>query len=417
MTTIKESEISEKEMNFSDTNLCSEVLQAIKEKGYEEPTPIQKGTIPAALDGRDIIGSAPTGTGKTAAFALPILSRLASGETKQVLVLSPTRELARQAEDNFRIYGQYLEPRMALIYGGVPYEPQIKALKNDPQIIIATPGRLLDHVSEKNIHMKKVDTVVLDEVDRMLDMGFIDDVRRIIRYCSDNRQTMLFTATMPDAINRLANWALHDPLTVDAGQRRMPAESISHVVYPVDAIQKYDLLLAILRQENAQTNSVIVFTRTKRDADRVSEWLEAHEFSCVTLHSDRRQNDRQKALESFKEGKTTILVATDVASRGLDISDVYLVINYNVPDNPEDYVHRIGRTGRAQKAGKAATLFSSDEYSYLVAIDRYLGAPIERKKQEEFAYRNEPAVESAKVSKKAPKSRLHSRSRKSNKRT
>lgn len=375
-------------LTFDDLNLHPEVLTAVREKGYENPTPIQQQAVPAAIEGRDMIGSAPTGTGKTAAFALPTLTRIAQDPNKLALVLSPTRELAMQAEDNFRAYGKNIGVRLALIYGGVGYGPQIEQLENNPQVIIATPGRLLDHIAEKRIDMRRVDIVILDEVDRMLDMGFIDDVRRIVGMCPKERQTLLFSATIPDAIQRLAKWALTDPVTIDAGQRRMPAETIDHAIFPVDGIQKCDLLVAMLKK--CSYTSVIVFTRTKRDADRVAEWLKGHDMGCTTLHADRSQKERVKALEGFKSGQFGIMVATDVASRGLDISNISHVINFNVPENPEDYVHRIGRTGRANKEGEAFTLFSNDEYSFLCAIERYVQKPIERRKLEGFAYRREP---------------------------
>lgn len=376
------------EITFDDLGLHPDVLRAVHEKGYIRPTAIQCQAIPPALAGRDLIGSAPTGTGKTAAFALPTLTRLAYESVTSSLVLSPTRELAMQAEENFREYGKIMEARLALLYGGVGYGTQIASLEDDPEVIIATPGRLLDHISERRIDMSRIGVVILDEVDRMLDMGFIDDVRKIVQLCPKQRQTLLFSATIPDAIRRLANWALVDPVVIDAGQRRTPAETIDHAVYPVDGIQKYDLLLALLQHCNY--SSVIVFTRTKRDADRVSEWLLAHDLTCTTLHADRSQRERQDALQGFKDGKFGIMVATDVASRGLDVSNISHVINYNVPENPEDYVHRIGRTGRANREGEAFTLYSNDEYSFLSAIERYIEKPLERRKLEGFAYRTEP---------------------------
>lgn len=388
-------EVDALEITFDELGLHADILRSVREKGYTHPTPIQQQAIPHAIRGTDIIGSAPTGTGKTAAFALPTLSRIAAGECRCALVLSPTRELAMQAYDNFVEYGQYLKLKIALIYGGVGYQRQLDALADSPDVIIATPGRLLDHIAEKRIDMRLMDVAVLDEVDRMLDMGFIDDVRRIIGKCPKQRQTLLFSATIPEAIKRLADWALQEPVTVDAGQRRMPAETIDHAIYPVDGIQKYDLLLALLKQ--CDYSSVIVFTRTKRDADRVSEWLLAHQMSCTTLHADRSQKERQRALQGFKDGKYGIMVATDVASRGLDISDISHVVNYNVPENPEDYVHRIGRTGRANREGKAFTLFSNDEFSYLCAIERYISQPIERRKLEGFSYRREPELRSGLV--------------------
>lgn len=378
---------------FDALGLHPDILQAIRDKGYETPTAIQQQAVPQALAGRDLIGSAPTGTGKTAAFAWPILCRIAENPDTTALVLSPTRELVSQAEDNFRTYGKHLDLRLAVIYGGVGYKRQLEEIAAGPQVILATPGRLLDHIGERRLDLRRVDIAVLDEVDRMLDMGFIEDVRRIIGYCPKERQTLLFSATIPDAIQRLADWALRDPVTINAGQRRSPAETIDHALYPVDGIQKYDLLLALLK--HCDYSSVIIFTRTKRDADRITEWLLAHHMNCTTLHSDRSQREREKALEGFKSGRYGIMVATDVASRGLDVSGISHVINYNVPENAEDYVHRIGRTGRANREGQAFTLFSSDEHAFVSAIERYIDDKLPRRALDGFAYRRAPDLGNA----------------------
>lgn len=325
--------IDDAEITFTDLKLDPEIISVLDEKGYQSPTTIQRMAIPYFLDGRDIIGSAPTGTGKTAAFALPMLCMLKSAKGIRGLILVPTRELASQCEDNFKTYGQHLNLKITVIYGGVGYNKQIQELEDGPDIVIATPGRLIDHWNNKRLNFDKLQMLVLDEVDRMLDMGFIDDVRSIIKMCPKNRQTLLFSATVPDSIKRLANWALNDPVAVDAGARRMPAETIDHSIYPIDAMQKPDLLLAILRE--IEFESILVFTRTKRDADRVSEWLIGHHFAVTTMHADRSQREREQALKGFKNGKFKILVATDVASRGLDISGISHVINFNVPERAQ----------------------------------------------------------------------------------
>ena len=270
-------------------------------------------------------------------------------------------------------------------------ERQVRALRAGVDAVIATPGRLLDHIRQRNISLNGVRWLILDEVDRMFDMGFIEDVSNIIRYCPKQRQTLFFSATMPDAVLRLSKWALKDPETVGVGVVHSPADTIEHFIYPVDGIQKYDMLIEVLKSISFE--SLIVFTRTRIDADRIGEWLIAHDYAVSILHSDRTQRERDKALKDFKDGGTRILVATDIASRGLDISNVGYVINYNVPEHSEDYVHRIGRTGRANREGKAITLYSSDETEFLKRIEAFIGAKIERRRLEGFAYRTEPVLE------------------------
>ena len=385
-------------MQFKELGLDPKVLQAVEEKGYSDPTPIQAQAVPVVLEKQDVIGSAQTGSGKTAAFALPILSLLKKPGKLRALVLAPTRELAHQIRDNFEVYGKYTGLRIALLHGGVGYGPQKKKLADGVDIVVATPGRLLDHISQKTIHLKTIECLVLDEVDRMLDMGFIEDVRRIIRYCPEKRQTLLFSATVPDAIRRLSQWALTEPVDVTVGAGQAPAETIEHAIYPVDGIQKFDLLSALL--ETISYERLLIFTRTKVDADRITRWLTQAGREVLTMHADRSQRERQEALKSFKEGHCNVLVATDVASRGLDVSGVSHVINYNVPHNPEDYVHRIGRTGRAATTGQAYTLFSTDEFSFLKEIERFIGSPIPRGKLDGFAYRNDPLIASKPVRKK-----------------
>lgn len=378
-------------MDFSDFSLPEEILSAVKKLGYKTPTPIQEKAIPVALAGRDVIGAAQTGTGKTAAYALPTLARLGELQGRpRCLVLVPTRELAMQVEEAFRGFSEKTADKIALLYGGVGYEPQLKSLRAGAEIVVATPGRLLDLHQQRAVDLSHIEVLVLDEVDRMFDMGFIEDVSAIIRFCPKKRQTLLFSATVNKTIRGIADWALNEPVEIDVRTGSIAAETISHALYPVAGFQKYDLLLALL--EHTKYRSVIVFTRTKRDADRITEWLEANNISVAAMHADRTQRERIAALEGFRRGKYSVLVATDIASRGLDISGVSHVINYNVPEHAEDYVHRIGRTGRAGDEGEAFTLFSPDELLQVQAIERLLGKTIERKKLDGFKYRTEPLM-------------------------
>ncbi len=398
--------------------------------GFVEPTPIQLRAFPIVLAGKDLIGTAQTGTGKTAAFALPILTllgRRAAGELgkrdesagwssalKQrlqrvvgsrkgespgramrgselaqatlpvSLVLEPTRELAAQVETAFRDYGRFTNLRVGLVHGGVGYGKQREALKRGVDILVATPGRLLDLLEQRALTLQSVKILVLDEVDRMLDMGFLPDVRRIVQKIPADRQTLLFSATLPPEIERLAAWVLREPELVEIGARRSPAETVTHAVYPVAAEQKFDLLMALLERTNF--DSVLIFCRTKQNADRVAHFLKHAKHAVAVLHSNRTQRERIEALEGFKSGKYEVMVATDIASRGLDIAGVSHVINYDVPEHPEDYVHRIGRTGRAQSVGDAFTLLSGQELPALQAIEHFIGQKIPRLKLENFPY-------------------------------
>jgi ATP-dependent RNA helicase RhlE len=355
--------------------------------GFVEPTPIQLRAFPIVLAGKDLIGTAQTGTGKTAAFALPILTLLAKHGVRQqpeCLVLEPTRELAAQVETAFRDYGRFTDLRAALVHGGVGYGKQRGDLKRGVDVLVATPGRLLDLLEQGATTLQSVKILVLDEVDRMLDMGFLPDVRRIVEQISTDRQTLLFSATLPPEIERLAAWALRDPVLVEIGARRSPAETVTHAVYPVAADQKFDLLMALLERTNF--DSVLIFCRTKVNADRVAHFLKHAQHAVAVLHSNRTQRERMEALEGFKSGKYEVMVATDIASRGLDIAGVSHVINYDVPEHPEDYVHRIGRTGRAQNVGDAFTLMSGEELPALQAIEHFIGQKIPRLKLEYFPY-------------------------------
>jgi ATP-dependent RNA helicase RhlE len=372
-------------MKFQELGLRPALLDAVDELGYVEPTPIQAQAIPLILEGRDIIGSAQTGTGKTAAFSLPILSRLAAPErSPRCLVLEPTRELAQQTYDNFLKFARFTKLRAGIIYGGVGYGAQRECLRRGVDILVATPGRLLDHMGEGAVRMDRIEFVVLDEADRMLDMGFLPDVKRILMRCPKERQTLLFSATIPPAIETLSSWALVNPAKIEIGARRSPADTIRHVLYPVALAQKNDLLLSLL--EKVPWESIILFCRTRRSADTVASFLKRHKHKAAVIHSDRTQRERQQALEGFKTGHFQILVATDVAARGLDIADVSHVINYEVPEHPEDYVHRIGRTGRAQATGDAFTLMTAGEAPAVHAIERFISRKVERVRLEGFNY-------------------------------
>ena len=375
-------------MNFKELGLCPEILQAIEDLGYEDATPIQIKAIPAILKGRDMVGSAQTGTGKTAAFALPALHRLAKPGGCRALALAPTRELAIQIEENFRKYGKYMGLKMALLYGGVKYGKQLEELGNKPDIIVATPGRLLDHIQQGNLSLGKIEILILDEVDRMLDMGFVEDVTKIINKTPRSRQTLLFSATIPDAVVRLSKWALDNPAEAKIDIKISAAETVSHALYPVPAIQKFDLLVALLN--NIKFESLIIFFQTRRGTDKISHWLTEHGQDVRVLHSDLKQRDRMSALQDFKDGKVKILSATDVASRGLDISNVTHVINYDVPQHAEDYIHRIGRTGRARTEGEAFTLCKPEELPLVESVEKLLGNPLPRKFVDDFAYREAP---------------------------
>ena len=362
------------------------MLDGVKAMGYVDPTPIQLRAIPLILSGKDVIGSAQTGTGKTAAFALPILSKLDRHESRpRVLILEPTRELAAQVETAIRDFARFTDLTVAVFFGGVGYGKQNEALKVGVDIIVATPGRLLDHIEQGNCNLGYVQYLVLDEADRMLDMGFLPDVRRIVERCPRDRQTSLFSATIPPQIETLIKWTMRDPETIEIGARRTPAETVKHVIYPVADVQKTDLLLALL--DKVHYESVIVFCRTKHGADRASALLKRNNHAVAVLHSNRTQKEREQALQGFRDGRFEVLVATDIAARGLDIADVSHVINYDVPQHPEDYIHRIGRTGRAEAKGDAFTLMVAEDSQHVVSIERFINQKIERVRLEGFEYR------------------------------
>ena len=362
------------------------MLQGVTAMGYIEPTPIQLRAIPLIMGGRDVIGSAQTGTGKTAAFALPILSQIAEHETHpRVLVLEPTRELAAQVETAFRDFARFTNLRVAVVFGGVGYGLQREALHKGVDVLVATPGRLLDLMHQGSCKLDHIRFLVLDEADRMLDMGFLPDVKRILQKCPRERHTSLFSATIPPEIETLIQWAMKDPETIEIGARRTPAETVKHVIYPVSDAQKTDLLLELLKRVNY--DSVIVFCRTKYGADRVAHLLKRNNHAVAVLHSNRTQREREQALRGFRDGRFEVLVATDIAARGLDIAEVSHVVNYDVPQHPEDYIHRIGRTGRMEAKGDAFTLMVAEDGRHVQAIERFIAQKIPRVKLENFDYR------------------------------
>ena len=371
-------------MSFQDLGLLDAVVHGVQSLGFSEPTPVQARCIPLILSGRDVVGSAQTGTGKTAAFGLPILTRLKKRGAPRCLVLEPTRELAIQVETALQYYARFTEIEIGVFYGGVGYERQKKLLGLGVDIMVATPGRLLDLHQQKLLRLDSVEILVLDEVDRMLDMGFLPDVRKIVGLCPQQRQTLLFSATIPPEIESLCAWVLKNPEIVEIGIRRSVAETVTHAFYPVAAAQKFDLLVSLLEQ--AHFESVIVFTRTKQTADLISDRLKALKHSVTVLHSDRSQRERIAALEGFKSGKYEVLVATDIAARGLDIAGVTHVVNYDIPLHPEDYVHRIGRTGRAEQDGDAVTLVTAEEAKAMLDIERFIGQKVPRQRLGAFNY-------------------------------
>jgi ATP-dependent RNA helicase RhlE len=368
-------------MSFETLGLAPELNRALAELGYANPTPIQAEAIPLVMAGHDLMGGAQTGTGKTAAFALPLLHRLAqagpqSGPRKpRALILTPTRELAVQVHDSLRAYGKHLRLASTTIYGGAGMQPQIDALRRGLDILVATPGRLLDHLERRSVDLSHVEILVLDEADRMLDMGFLPAIKRVMAKIPSRRQTLLFSATFEDAIKKLAMEFLREPKEVQVSVRNAVATNVTHIVHPVDASRKRDLLLEILSKR--YQDQVLVFGRTKHGCNRLSEQLDNAGINSVAIHGNKSQAQRLKALRDFKSGKARVLVATDVAARGLDIPLLPMVINFDLPMVAEDYVHRIGRTGRAGASGEAISLVSSDEGGLLRAIQRVLKADIE----------------------------------------
>lgn len=372
-------------MTFQEFKFHPDVAAGITAAGYVTPTPIQEQAIPAVMAGRDVMGLAQTGTGKTAAFALPILHRLQPGGRGKVraLVVAPTRELAEQINDSFIALGKQTCLTSTTIYGGVGINPQVATLRRGVDIVVACPGRLLDHIGQGTIDLSKLEVLVLDEADQMFDMGFLPDIRRILKAVPKTRQTLLFSATMPDAIRGLAGETLTDPVTVQV-DRVAPAVTVSHALYPVEQHLKTALLLGLL--QHTDTESVLVFTRTKHRAKRLDEQLQKAGYRAASLQGNLSQNRRQAALDGFRDGSFQILVATDIAARGIDVSQISHVINYDIPDTAEAYIHRIGRTGRAARSGDAFTLVTGEDTAMVRAIEKVLGKPVERCRLDDFDY-------------------------------
>jgi ATP-dependent RNA helicase RhlE len=384
-------------MNFESFNFDPKVLAGVRAQGFVTPTPIQEKTIPPIMAGHDIIGLAQTGTGKTAAFVLPVLHRLMQGPRGVVraLIISPTRELAEQTCEAINVLAKYTGLRSISVYGGVAVEHQNRALSHGVELVVACPGRLLDHMLKGTIDLSRVETLIIDEADRMFDMGFLPDIRNIVRCITQPHQTLLFSATMPDDIKRLVQEVLHDPITVQIGFSA-PAASVSHALYPVPAHLKTALLKEILKR--TETDSVVIFARTKHRVERLADQLRHSGFKVASLQGDMLQYQRQAALDAFREGSLKIMVATDIAARGLDILSISHVINYDMPDSPDDYTHRIGRTGRVDDTGEAFSLVTDEDKRIVATLERILKKPIERRKIEGFDYGPEgPAAPKARA--------------------
>ena len=369
-------------MSFKNLGLCDQLLRAIKEQGYDEPTPVQKEAIPVILKKRDILAGAQTGTGKTAGFTLPMLELLHQHKPEKgkhhvrALILTPTRELAIQVQESVELYGKFLPFKSCTIFGGVKINPQITALRKGMDIVVATPGRLLDHIAQKTINLSKVDFLILDEADRMLDMGFINDIRKVLAVLPKQKQTLLFSATFSNEIKKLTDTLLNSPVLIEVARRNQSSEQIKQVIHPVDKTRKRELLTHLINKDNWK--QVLVFTRTKHGANRLSGQLEKDGITSAAIHGNKSQNARVKALADFKAGEVRVLVATDIAARGIDIDQLPHVVNYELPNVPEDYVHRIGRTGRAGNKGEAVSLVCIDEQEFLENIEKLIKKDIHK---------------------------------------
>ncbi|RZO96142.1 MAG: DEAD/DEAH box helicase [Gammaproteobacteria bacterium] len=408
-------------MSFNKLGLSSALLKSIQAKGYSEPSEIQQEAIPEILKGNDILAGAQTGTGKTAAFALPILHRLQNAESKRrrvrVLVLVPTRELASQVGESFRDYGSNLRFRVSVLYGGVSINTQIDKIRKGVDIVVATPGRLLDHLNQKTLNLSELETFVLDEADRMLDMGFIRDIKRILKYLPDEKQNLLFSATFPNEIKALADSLLNAPKRIQVRSSNSTAEKVVQVVYPVDKARKRELLAHCIREEG--WFQVLVFSRTKHGANKLAQQLSKEGIDTDAFHGNKSQAQRTRALKDFKDSKTQVLVATDIAARGIDINLLPQVVNFDLPYVPEDYIHRIGRTARAGQEGKAISLVSADEHKLLFDIEKLLKSPIPREIIEGFEPTQNLSTEAPKLKgnrrrKSSSRSKSPERSRSSN---
>jgi ATP-dependent RNA helicase RhlE len=381
-------------MPFRSLGLDDRIFKAVQEAGYTEPTPIQAAAIPEILSGADLIGIAQTGTGKTAAFTLPMLDLLAkrgagTGQARtRTLVLAPTRELVAQIHENVSAYAKYLPLRVATVFGGVSERPQMQALRTGVDLVIATPGRLMDLMGQRCADFSALEFLVLDEADRMLDMGFLPSIRKIVKALPQKRQTLLFSATLSKEIESLTHEFQRNPKTVQIGRRSNPAETVTQLAYEVPKHLKPALLVHLL--QDPQMNMVLVFSRTKHGADKIARKLEQAGITSATLHSNRSQNQRLRALKAFKDGEVRVLVATDIAARGIDVDGISHVVNFDFPMHAEDYVHRIGRTGRAQAIGDAISFISSEDYGPLKSLERFIGRGITRKKAEGFDYNAAP---------------------------
>jgi ATP-dependent RNA helicase RhlE len=366
-------------LTFENLGLSADLLATVAREGYTEPTPVQSAAIPHILAGHDVLAAAQTGTGKTAAFVLPILERLRGHANTgfsparhpvRVLILTPTRELAVQIADAVKTYGRSVPLRSAVVYGGTRIDPEIKLLWKGVEILVATPGRLLDHIGQRTVNLSQVEILVLDEADRMLDMGFVPDVRKISALLPEKRQTLLFSATFSDDVRRMAKEFQHEPEIIEVAPRNSIADNLTQVLYPVDQNRKADLLIHLIKRDSME--QVLVFTRSKVGASRLASYLDRRGVSTSAIHGDRSQSERTRALEAFRGRFVKVLVATDVASRGLDIEDLPYVVNYELPYEPQDYIHRIGRTGRAGASGTAISLVSPDEVEELRGVQRLL---------------------------------------------
>ncbi|MCF6226645.1 MAG: DEAD/DEAH box helicase [Xanthomonadales bacterium] len=369
-------------MHFTDLGLAEPILKAIADQGYDTPTAIQAQAIPAVLEGKDVMAAAQTGTGKTAGFTLPILDRLSKGQHARgnqvrTLILTPTRELAAQVQDSVRVYGKYLPLRSAVVFGGVKINPQMMKLRKGVDVLVATPGRLLDLYNQNAMKFKQLEVLVLDEADRMLDMGFIHDIKKIIALLPQDRQTLMFSATFSDEIRKLAKGLVRNPVEISVTPRNTTVKAIKHWIHPVDKSKKSALLTELIREHS--WHQVLVFSRTKHGANRLTKYLDARGISATAIHGNKSQAARTRALREFKDGKMQVLVATDIAARGLDIDQLPCVINFDLPNVPEDYVHRIGRTGRAGSRGLAISLVSADETKQLSDIEHVINELLERR--------------------------------------
>ncbi|MBL1321240.1 MAG: DEAD/DEAH box helicase [Methylophaga sp.] len=391
-------------MSFSSLGLSDPILKAVAEQGYDTPSPIQQQAIPAVLEGKDVMAAAQTGTGKTAGFTLPILELLSNGQPvkpnhTRVLIITPTRELAAQIEESVATYGKYLPLRSTVVFGGVKINPQMMKLRRGVDILVATPGRLLDLYNQNAIRFKQLEILVLDEADRMLDMGFINDIKKILALLPKQRQNLLFSATFSNDIRKLAKGLVNNPVEISVTPRNTTVEAVEQWICPVDKKQKSALLIELINDN--QWNQVLVFSRTKHGANKLTTQLEKVGLSAAAIHGNKSQGARTRALANFKNGKIQILVATDIAARGLDIEQLPHVVNFDLPNVPEDYVHRIGRTGRAGATGQAVSLVSADEFKQLSDIERLIGQIIDRKVMEGFEPVN--ALPESNLSKRAPR--------------